>query len=131
MTKQIDEYYAALLRLKSDKPVRVPKGTKITNDAVALESGRGKGSIKKSRPIYLGLIEDINIAAENQEKNFNQEKAKLHKAKASADQYREQLEEALAREVSLLYELYELKKQLSKITGVNVLPIRGNYQTEK
>lgn len=131
MTKQIDEYYAALLRLESDKPFRVPKGTKITNDAVALESGRGKGSIKKSRPVFFGLIEAINTAAENQAKNINQEKAKLHKAKASADQYREELEAALAREVSLLYELYELKKHLSRVTGVNVLPIRGNHQAEK
>lgn len=45
------EYFAALERLKAGKPRIVPKGSRITNDAISLEAGRGKGSIKKSRGV--------------------------------------------------------------------------------
>ena len=37
------DYFDALERLKSGKPINVPKGTKITNDSVALEAGRKRG----------------------------------------------------------------------------------------
>ena len=66
MTDSFLEYYEALERLKKDTPMRVLKGTKITNDAVSLEAGRGKGSIKKSRPIFADLIVAIQIASEQQ-----------------------------------------------------------------
>ncbi len=46
---QVDKYLAALERLKAR---REP----INNDTVALEAGSGRGSIKKSRPAYAGLI---------------------------------------------------------------------------
>ena len=42
----ISDYYEALERLKIDNPLRVQKGTKITNDAVRLKLVEGKGSIK-------------------------------------------------------------------------------------
>ena len=41
----IEEYFKALERLKKNKPLNVPIGTKITNDAVSLEAGRKKGTI--------------------------------------------------------------------------------------
>lgn len=125
MTQLLADYFDALERLKTNRPTQVPKGTKITNDAVSLEAGRGKGSIKKSRPVFAGLIEAIASAAEEQSQEANQYKNKLKKTKLSADQYRIELEAALAREVSLLYELYELKKKLVKITGEKILPIRS------
>jgi hypothetical protein len=124
VNQSLAEYFEALDRLVRGRPINVTKGTKITNDAVSLEAGRGKGSIKKSRTIYLDLIRAIEIAAAEQSKGTNQQKEKLEKAKLSAEQYRLELEAALAREISLLYELYELKKQLAKFTGANVLPLR-------
>ncbi|MBS1131994.1 MAG: hypothetical protein H6R16_2996 [Proteobacteria bacterium] len=120
----LDDYFEALLRLKSGKSLRVPKNTKITNDAVALEAGRGKGSIKKSRPIFADLIQAIDAAATEQRKGEGLQKERLDKAKKSANYYRCELEAALAREISLLYELYQMKKELARLTGANVLPLR-------
>ncbi len=126
MTQQpLAEYFDALNRIKSGHPRIVPKGTKITNDAVALEAGRGKGSIKKSRIVFADLIQSIDEAAAEQAKPGSDQKERLNKAKATADQCRRDLEAALARELSLLHELYETKKKLARLTGEKVLPLRG------
>ncbi|MHB8057407.1 MAG: hypothetical protein ACYDHC_05875 [Desulfuromonadaceae bacterium] len=119
------DYLAALERLKKGISVVVPKGTKITNDAVALEAGRGKGSIKKSRKGVSNLIIAIDEAAAEQAKPKNEQKVRFEKAKGIAEQLRRELEAALGREVSLLQELFETKKKLAKLTGGKVLPIRG------
>ena len=126
MTSQpLDEYLEALERLKSGRPLHVPKGTKITNDAVSQEAGRGKGSIKRSRAVFSDLVLLIDEAAAEQATGQNKQKAQLDKAKNLVEQCRTDLEAALAREISLLYEVYELKKQLARLTGKKVLPIRG------
>lgn len=124
MTNSFSDYYEALERLKKDMPIRVPKGTKITNDAVSLEAGRGKGSIKRSRPIFSDLIVAIQLASEQQISVININENIVHKLKSDLDQCRKELEAALAREVSLLYELYELKKEINILTGAKVIPIR-------
>ncbi|RQU90645.1 hypothetical protein DF053_03340 [Burkholderia cepacia] len=126
MSQPIQDYFDALNRLKTGTAIRISKGTSITNDAVALEAGRGKGSIKKSRSIFADLIAAIDLAASEQFNGKKQHKEKLNEAKLAADRYRLDLEAALAREVSLLYELYDVKKQLAALTGGNVLPIRGS-----
>lgn len=124
MPDTLMDYFDALIRLKAGRPVHVPKGTKITNDAVSLEAGRSKGSIKKSREVFFDLIQAIDAAATEQSKDGSGQKDKLEKVKNNYDQCRRELEAALAREVSLLYELYEVKKQLRIVTGSNVLPLR-------
>ena len=43
----LDDYQAALERLKANKPTTLPKGSAINNDTVALEAGRKRGSIKQ------------------------------------------------------------------------------------
>ncbi|SPD37126.1 conserved protein of unknown function (plasmid) [Cupriavidus taiwanensis] len=63
MSSALTDYFLALERLKKGQPQVVPKGTKITNDAVSLEAGRGKGTIKKSRAIFADLIKAIEEAA--------------------------------------------------------------------
>lgn len=120
----LNDYFDALERIKKGSPIHVRKGVKITNDAVALEAGRKKGSIKKSRDTFTDLIDAINIAAIEQFKSFSNNEDKLANAKAEAKQYRLELEAALGREISLIYELYETKKQLAKLTGTNVIPLR-------
>ncbi len=125
-TPSLTDYFDALNRIKNGNPINVRKGIKITNDSVALEAGRKKGSIKKSRDSFSDLINAINIAASEQLKNSNQFEDKLTAARLKAEQYRLELEAALAREISLLYELYETKKQLAKLTGTNVIPLRKN-----
>jgi len=125
MKNAMVEYFEALERLKSNTPRLAGRGTKITNDAVALEAGRGKGSIKKSRPIFADLIVAIDQAAEVQSLALQTEKIRLEKFKKDAHDYRQYWEDAIGREISLLLELYELKQQLRKLTGANVVPLRS------
>ncbi|SAK61374.1 hypothetical protein AWB79_02797 [Caballeronia hypogeia] len=125
MADTLNDYFKALERLKNGNPTSVPKGTRISNDAVALEAGRGKGSIKKSRPIFKDLIEAIDHAAADQARPKGEAKEQLASARMSASKYRLLWEEALAREASLLVELFETKKALAKLTGEKVLPLRG------
>ena len=66
MSEALIEYFEALERLKVNKPIRMNIGTKITNDSVALEAGRSKGAVKKSRLIFADLIIAIDSAAAEQ-----------------------------------------------------------------
>ncbi len=120
----LEEYFAALERLKAGTPEHVPPGARITNDAVSVEAGRGKGSIKKSRAIFADLIRAIDEAALEQANPKSLERDKLLRTKGEAAVLRKQLESALAREVSLLKELFETRKQLAQLTGSKVIPLR-------
>lgn len=124
MTNSLIDYWDALERLKRNKPERTARGAKITNDTVSLEAGRGKGSIKKSRDGFSALILAIDEAAATQAAAENVDQVKLDKAKASATNYRAEWEAAVSRELSLVHEVYSLKKQLAALTGGNVLPLR-------
>ncbi len=124
MSEVLTEYFQALDRLKNGRPIRVPKGTRINNDSVALESGRGKGSIKKSRPVFKDLIEAIDTCAATQSSPEKQMSQRLEKTKGEAQSYREKWEQAICRELSLLQEVYALKKELAALRGGSVLPLR-------
>lgn len=124
MSDTLITYFEALERLKKGRQTIVPKGTKITNDAVALEAGRGKGSIKKSRPAFQCLIEAIHLAATEQSQPKDDARDRLKSVKNESQKYRALWEEALEREVSLLHELYLLKKQ----RGGNVIDLRGGNE---
>lgn len=124
-SQSLDDYFSALERLKKGTPKIVPKGTKITNDAVALEAGRGKGSIKKSRLVFADLIAAIEQAAQVQASPVRESHERLTRAKALAKDYQTKWEAALVRELCLLREMADLKKTLAKLTGDRVLPIRG------
>lgn len=120
----LDEYFEALERLKNGRPEKIPKGSKITNDAVSLEAGRNKGSIKRSRPAFADLIQAIDEAAQSQAKPKNGLKERAYAEKEKSERYKVLWEEAIAREVSLLHELLELKQRLAKLSGENILPLR-------
>lgn len=120
----IIEYFEALERLKADEPNVVPRGTRISNDAVSLEAGRSKGSIKKSRTIFADLIVAIDLAADEQLKRENAHVLLVRKWKESAKEYQEKWEASLGRELSLLLQIYDLKQKLHAITGANILPMR-------
>lgn len=113
----LTEYFEALSRLKSGKPLHVSKGVKITNDSVAMEAGRTKGCIKKSRPIFSGLIEAISIAAVEQEKNSpeKQQQENLTKIKNSVKRYRNDLDATMSLLISRIYEIHELKKTVKSL----------------
>jgi hypothetical protein len=123
-TQPPDGYFQALDRLKNGRPGLVDRGTKITNDDVSLEAGRKKGSIKKSRPFFKELIEAIDAATVEQARPREEQGNRLNKVKQTAETLRMQLDAALARELSLLAELYETKKKLAQLTGENVLPLK-------
>jgi hypothetical protein len=130
LSNPLYDYFAALERLVAGKSQVVRKGARITNDAVSQEAGRGKGSIKRSRPIYADLLIAIEKAAVLQALPKNEQKAKLAHVKGRAEEYRCMLDAALAREISLLRELFEVKKQLARLSGAKVIPIRGNVESD-
>lgn len=123
MGESLAEYFEALERLKKGKSINLPKGTRITKDAVALEASRGRGSIKKSRPVFSELIHAIDKAASVQSKPKVDAKTKEVKQRASIEKYRRLWEEALARELSLIHELHEVKTELSKLQSGKVVSL--------
>ncbi|PYD84764.1 hypothetical protein DNF23_52630 [Pseudomonas syringae pv. pisi] len=136
MPNILAEYFEALERLKKDKPINVPKGTRISNDSVSLEAGRKKGTIKKSRPIFSELIEAIDAAARLESRPQDEARKMLDDAKDEVARYRTLWEEALAREVSLVRQLWEERecwqRERAALTGDKIIPIRsGKHGNDK
>jgi len=112
----LNEYYAALERLKANKPTVLAKDSAINNDTVALEAGRKRGSIKKSR--HAALIEEIELAAQQVGQNVlsptqrvEQAKSKTKAVKNDYEQLKEDYERLLEKCNSLLLENFELKQK--------------------
>jgi predicted nucleic acid-binding Zn-ribbon protein len=105
---QTEKYLAALERLKA-------QGKPINNDAVALEAGSGKGSIKKSRAGHADLIAAIEQAAEEQRqaKAVNDPVPPLRQEISLLER---RLDEALEREVNLLAEVYQLREEVRQLS---------------
>ena len=114
MNGVLKDYYEALERLKNNKPINMPIGTKITNDNVSLEAGRKKGTIKKSREVFWELIEEIN-KYKNIDKAPKEEcKAQIEKYKAKFKEYKELYEQSINRELMMIERLKELEKELKQ-----------------
>ncbi|MDM1344505.1 hypothetical protein HXZ95_09665 [Acinetobacter pseudolwoffii] len=112
----LNEYYAALERLKANKPTVLPKGSAINNDTVALEAGRKRGSIKKSR--HAALVEAIELAAQKVGQNIlsptqqvEQAKNRTKAVKTDYEQLKEDYEKLLEKANSLLLENFELRQK--------------------
>ena len=113
----VNEYYAALERLKANKPTVLPKGSAINNDTVALEAGRKRGSIKKSR--HAALVEAIELAAQEVGQNvlsptqqIEKAKSKTKSVKTDYEQLKEDYEKLLEKANSLLLENFELRQKI-------------------
>ena len=91
---------------------------------MAIEAGRKKGSIKKSRPQFAKLIEAIDAANAVTERPKMELTARLTRAKGDAKHLQAQLDESLGRELSLLRQLFSLRKELSALRGDSVLPLQ-------
>ena len=111
----LSEYYVALERLKANRPTTLPKGSAINNDTVALEAGRKRGSIKKSR--NAALVEEIELAAQQAGQNILSPTQKIEKAKTKTkavktdyEQLKEDYEKLLEKCNSLLLENFELRQ---------------------
>ncbi|MFK7340022.1 hypothetical protein ABBZ51_11755 [Acinetobacter baumannii] len=112
----LNDYYAALERLKANKPIILLKGSAINNDTVSMEAGRKRGSIKKSR--HAALIEAIELAAQQAGQNvlsptqrIEQAKSKTKAVKSDYEQLKEEYEKLLEKCNSLLLENFELKQK--------------------
>ena len=112
----LNEYYAALERLKANRPTVLPKDSAINNDTVALEAGRKRGSIKKSR--HAVLVEAIELATQEAGKNIlstaqqiEQAKTKTKAVKTAYEQLEEDYEKLLEKVNSLLLENFKLKQK--------------------
>lgn len=116
----LNDYYAALERLKTNKPTILPKGSAINNDTVALEAGRKRGSIKKSR--HAALIVAIEQAAQQVGQNVLSPTQRVEKAKSKTkavktdyEKLQEDYERLLEKFNSLLCENFELKQKTHQI----------------
>lgn len=108
---QVDQYFAALERLKA-------RGEPISNDAVALEAGKGRGSIKKSRPAHAELIAAIdNAMTEQQETRVAVNP--VPGLKSDIEELKRRLDQSLDREVALLHELYDLRAKVNQLSEEN------------
>ena len=120
MNDTLREYFEALERLKSNNPINVLKNSKINNDSVALEAGRKRGSIKKSREIFAELIEAINNASQENTAEYDKLESKIFKLKNSAENYKEMYEKAINRELMYLERINELEKLLKKKNSMSI-----------
>ena len=107
----LSEYEQALDRLVRNKPKRVALGTRISNDSVALEAGRSKGSIKKSRRVFSGLIAAIHKAKQEQPEH-QIPTSKLEQKTLKEEHYRLLYEQSLGRELLLLKQLHDTELKL-------------------
>ena len=114
----LNEYYAALERLKANKPTILTKKSAINNDTVALEAGRKRGSIKKSR--HAALVQAIEQAAQQAGQNvlsptqqIEQAKSKTKAVKSDYEQLQESYEILLEKCTSLLIENFELRQKVT------------------
>ncbi|MBA1293752.1 hypothetical protein G7025_10315 [Pseudomonas lurida] len=118
----LENYRAALFRLIEGKPHNVPKGSAINKDTVALEAGRKRGSIKKSREEHAGLIKSIEAASTAQQQKskrpFTHDAEKQKALKKAAQEQFETIKEdyhlALTKIVSLVHENHILKERIKE-----------------
>jgi hypothetical protein len=121
MSDAISDYYAALDRLKQRK-------AKINNDTVALEAGRKKGSIKKSRPQFAALIQAIEEAQKEVVRPEAVIVDRLEQARGNVKDIQRRLDASLARELALVREVFRLRKDLAVLRGGNVVPFHSPTQ---
>ena len=118
----ITEYRAALQRLIAGNPTIVPRESKINNDSVALEAGRKRGSIKKSRGEFLPLIREIREAAEDSAKGRTVNKlveaiTRIDSLKLELSQLKQEHEALLVKYLSLLHYNHQLQQENKRLGG--------------
>lgn len=118
MSDALKEYFAALKRLQD-------RGEKITNDAVSIEAGRGKGTIKPSRPVFKDLIAAIDNAKKAEASEEDCLSASVKKLNDEVKDLNRRLNDSLGREISLIRQLRNLKVELREVRGGAVVPILG------
>lgn len=134
----------AFERLKSNKPIRLPRGTPVSQNNVAKEAGRDPSALRKSR--YPRLIRAIQKWIED---NGNAPRARASSAsliKGARDKNRQlqarlgevtgQRDNAMARLVVAEESILDLHRRLQDCKARlgeadSVVPIRGRARTAK
>lgn len=88
MSKIQQEYWDALDRIIKRQTIRIDSTSKISLDSVALEAGRKRGSIKKSRPSQQKLVAEIRKQAEFRQTGTNATARLLAKEKSISENYK-------------------------------------------
>jgi len=121
MSLMTERRFDALHRLVTNRPNIVPKNTPITLDAVALEAGYKKGAIRRARESNTILIESIDAAASeqaNKRSNTKSDKVLIEKVRSKHREvlkFKALYEESLAREISLIKQLWEERAEWAKL----------------
>lgn len=113
MSKAIKNFEDALQRLIDGKPRIISIPYSINNDTVALEAGRQRGAIKKSRPELAELLKAIVKAEACRTSKNVTEKIDVRDIKLQEAHKKIQMLEAELSEIKDKY-----KKQLEQLTSV-------------
>lgn len=132
MSKALVNLNEALNRLISNTPIRVPKGSKINNDTVALEAGLKRGAVKRSRPELAELLDNIREAeAKRLGKEYSKKNSKIVmqnealKLKQQLKELQDKYDVQLSQINSLIFENHRLKRENQFLNDENNNKIIG------
>lgn len=128
-----DQYRAAFERLKNDCPIRLPKGSSVSQNNVAKEAGTDPSALKKTRfPILIAEIQKY-VAEHAQDRPISTRQVILHSRKKNRDLrsriqtlvlQRDKLASLLSEADTIILELHDRIKELeSQLPASNVLPL--------
>lgn len=129
MSNRLDVFWQALDRMVTGSPYIVPPGTKISFDTVCIEAGRGRGSLKATRPQDKEIRSAILLAAQQQQlPHVPKSKAMLKKqAKSERENtkhYKQLNQQILARELMLLRRIDELEREIDRLQGLRIVKFK-------
>ena len=110
MDKTHKEKWEALARLIKNDPKRVPKGSKINLDTVALEAGFGRGSIKRGRPGNHELVHAIDKASHERKSSNKKFQLRIEKLTANEAKYKDLYHKSLNIQLMLINRIHNLEK---------------------
>lgn len=134
-------FWDAFERLKSNKPVRLPRGTPVSQNNVAKEAGRDPSALRKSR--YPKLIRAIQKWIEGNGSSPRNRASSASLLKGARDKNRQlkerndeltrQRDKAMARQVISDECIHDLSRQLQDCKARlgeadNVMPLHGGAQ---
>ena len=120
----LDDYMEALDRLIEGRPQIIVGKYRINKDTVAIEAGRKRGSIKKSRPEHFRLIHAIEIASSNQkpidEKKADAWQVRYERLKEEMSKVKTERDIALSKLVAAIHHNYQLQNEILRLGGNSV-----------
>lgn len=126
------EFAAAFERLREDRPLRLPKGTPVSQNNVAKEAGCTASALRKDRfPELVEQIQDLVRPSTNRSNGVSQRLANAEQRnkclleEQAAQRGRYALE--TSRVLSLLAEVAELRRQVKALES----ELRGNIKSLK